>query len=315
MVQLERAKNNPILIPNRTNWWESKAVFNCSVLYDGITVHMLYRAIGEYHDYVSRIGYACSNDGIVFHRRNQVAICPEKDFEKFGMEDPRLSKLGNQIIVSYVVLSDYVRNKPTAATALAITRNFCQYERLGIVTPHESDNKDVVFFSIGDGSNGTQEHMMMLHRPSKWIGTAYGTQSPGIWLSEGDLLSSFNKHSLLLRPQEKWEQVKIGAGPAPIKTRKGWLVLYHGVSLDGVYSTGAFLMDLKNPYTVLGRTRKPILVPEAEYEKKGDVSNVVFPCGACVIGEDLYVYYGGADKVCCLATIELDSLLEYVLSN
>ena len=314
MVQLERAKNNPILIPNKTNWWESKAVFNCSVLYDGDTVHMLYRAIGEYHDYISRIGYACSNDGIVFYRRKQVAIFPEKAFEIFGIEDPRISRLGDQIIVSYVVLSDYVRNRPTASTALATTRDFFQYNKLGIVTPHGSDNKDVVLFSTSNGSTGAQ-HQMMIHRPGRWIGTSYGIESPGIWLSEGEFVTSFNKHSLLLRPQEKWEQWKIGAGPAPIKTKKGWLVLYHGVSLDRVYSTGAFVLDLNNPYKVLGRTRQPILAPEMEYEKKGDVNNVVFPCGACIIDEHLYVYYGTADKVCCLATIELDSLLEYILSN
>jgi predicted GH43/DUF377 family glycosyl hydrolase len=70
------------------------------------------------------LAMASSNDGIVFHRRKEVAICPEKDFEKFGMEDPRFSKLRDQIIVSYVVLSDYVRNRPTAATALATTRDF-----------------------------------------------------------------------------------------------------------------------------------------------------------------------------------------------
>jgi predicted GH43/DUF377 family glycosyl hydrolase len=172
----------------------------------------------------------------------------------------------------------------------------------------------MVLFSTSNGSDGDQKYMM-LHRPGKWIGKSYGTEGPSIWLSEEDILTSFNKHSLLLRPQEKWEQVKIGPGPAPNKTRKGWLVLYHGVILDGVYSTGAILLDLNNPYNVLGRTRHPILAPEKEYEKKGDVNNVVFPCGACVIDEPLYVYYGAADKVCCLATIELDSLLEFILSN
>lgn len=141
MVQLERAKNNPILFPDNTNWWESKAVFNCTVLYDGNLAHMLYRAVGEYYDYVSRIGYAYSNDGIVFHRRKRVAIGPEKDFEKFGMEDPRFSKLGDQVLVSYVVLSDYVRNRPIASTSLATTENFIHYEKLGIVTPKESDNR------------------------------------------------------------------------------------------------------------------------------------------------------------------------------
>src|SRR6266540_6789501 len=89
-LQLTRVKSNPILIPDESNWWESKAVFNCSVLNDGNTIHMLYRAVGEYEDYVSRIGYASSNDGLSFTRRKEVAICPEVDYERYGIEDPRL---------------------------------------------------------------------------------------------------------------------------------------------------------------------------------------------------------------------------------
>lgn len=313
MIQLERAKNNPILIPDKTNWWESKAVFNCSVLYDGKTIHMLYRAIGEYEDYVSRIGYASSNDGTKFHRRKDVAISPEEDFEKFGIEDPRLTCLGDRVFVTYIVLSDYVRNRPSASTALAVTKDFFQYRKLGIITPPESDNKDVALFSTINGTNGSQKYMM-LHRPSKWTGSRYGTDKPSIWLAEGESVTKANRHTLLLKPLEKWEQLKIGVGPAPIKTKKGWLVIYHGVSTQKVYSTGAFLLELKDPYTVLGRTRQPILKPEKDYEKRGDVDNVVFPGGACVIGKKLYVYYGGADKVCCLATIDLDSLLEFILS-
>jgi predicted GH43/DUF377 family glycosyl hydrolase len=104
MLQLERAKANPILIPNKSNWWESNAVFNCSVLYDGKSIHMLYRAIGEYKDYVSRIGYAESGDGLSFARRNEAAISPEADYERYGIEDPRLTIIGDRIYVTYVVL-------------------------------------------------------------------------------------------------------------------------------------------------------------------------------------------------------------------
>ncbi len=146
MIEFERAKNNPILIPDKTNWWESKAVFNCSVLYDGKTVHMLYRAIGEYEDYVSRIGYASSNDGTIFHRRKHVAISPDQDFEKFGIEDPRLTCLGNRVFVTYVVLSDYVRNRPSASTALAVTKDFMHYRKLGIITPPELTIKMLPYF-------------------------------------------------------------------------------------------------------------------------------------------------------------------------
>jgi predicted GH43/DUF377 family glycosyl hydrolase len=85
--------------------------------------------------------------------------------------------------------------------------------------------------------------------------------------------------------------------------------------MERVYSAGAILLDLKDPHKILGRTKEPILTPKENYEKKGDVNNVVFPTGACILDGKLFVYYGGADKVCCLATIDLDGLLEYLLST
>ena len=109
--------------------------------------------------------------------------------------------------------------------------------------------------------------------------------------------------------------MKIGAGVPPIKTEKGWLVIYHGVNENHVYSAGAMLLDIKEPTKILGRTRTPILSPEEQYELKGDVNNVVFPTGACILDNTLFVYYGAADKVCCLATIELKEILDYLLSD
>jgi predicted GH43/DUF377 family glycosyl hydrolase len=93
------------------------------------------------------------------------------------------------------------------------------------------------------------------------------------------------------------------------------LIIYHGVSADKVYSAGAALLDLKDPTKILGRSKSPILEPKEPYEKYGDVDNVVFPTGACVIDGLLFVYYGGADKVCCLATAELEAILDHVLQS
>jgi predicted GH43/DUF377 family glycosyl hydrolase len=313
MLQLERAKANPILIPNKSNWWESNAVFNCSVLYDGKSIHMLYRAIGEYKDYVSRIGYAESGDGLSFARRNEAAISPEADYERYGIEDPRLTIIGDRIYVTYVVLSNFVKCGPSASTALAMTLDFFSFKRLGIITTPGSDNKDAVLFPKLNGG-GKSKKYLMLHRPSMWVGPQYGTDKPGIWIGEGDSMTNFMKHSLLAKPQQSWEALKVGVGMSPIKTKKGWLVIYHGVSLEKVYSAGALLLDLKDPSKIVGRTKEPILKPETSYEKNGDVPNVVFPTGACILDHNLFVYYGGADKVCCVATIDLDLLVEYLLS-
>jgi predicted GH43/DUF377 family glycosyl hydrolase len=100
-----------------------------------------------------------------------------------------------------------------------------------------------------------------------------------------------------------------------VKTKDGWLLIYHGKDTQAVYRAGAALLDLKDPTKVLGRTKRPILEPLEPYEKNGDVSNVVFPTGVCTMDGTLFVYYGAADKVCCLATIDLETLLDYILDE
>jgi predicted GH43/DUF377 family glycosyl hydrolase len=329
-VLLQRYEKNPILIPNEANWWESKAVFNCAILHYENKFHMLYRAIGEYERYISRIGYASSPDGYSFARSNHIALEPTQDYEKYGIEDPRMVEIDNQVYITYVILSAYVTDGAIveASTALATTTDFLKYTRLRVITSKGSNNKDVVLFpekmsqqqssvlSLSSSSNNADGagKYFFLHRPSSWIGSTYGVDKPSIWLGEGNALTNFEKHTLLLKPEEDWEELKVGAGPPPIKTRAGWLVIYHGVSREKVYSAGAALLDLHDPSKIIGRTKTPILEPKEPYEKLGDVNNVVFPTGACVVDNDkLFVYYGAADKVCCLATADLNYLLDHIL--
>ena len=316
---LERYKKNPILVPNNVNWWESKAVFNCGVLFNGDKIHMLYRAIGEYEKYISRIGYASSTDGYDFDRSKVMALAPNEEYEKYGIEDPRIVEIDQQIYVSYVVLSNYVSQQPIASTALATTTDFDSYKRLGIITSKGSDNKDVVLFpeklmsrQLSNRQDNSIFTYLFLHRPSTWIGSRYGVDRPSIWLGEGNSLTKFEKHTLLIKPEQRWEMLKIGAGPPPIKTRHGWVLIYHGVDNDHVYRAGAALLDISDPSKVLGRTIRPILEPKEPYEKNGDVNNVIFPTGAGVKDEKLFVYYGAADKVCCIATADLESLVEHI---
>lgn len=329
-VLLQRYEKNPILIPNEANWWESKAVFNCAILHYENKFHMLYRAIGEYERYISRIGYASSTDGYSFARSNNIALEPTKDYEMYGIEDPRMVEIDNQVYITYVILSAYVTDGAIveASTALATTTDFLKYTRLRVITSKGSNNKDVVLFpekmsqqqssvlsssSSSNNADGASKYFF-LHRPSSWIGSTYGVDKPSIWLGEGNALTNFEKHTLLLKPEEDWEELKVGAGPPPIKTRAGWLIIYHGVSREKVYSAGAALLDLHDPSKIIGRTKTPILEPKEPYEKLGDVNNVVFPTGACVVDNDkLFVYYGAADKVCCLATADLNYLLDRIL--
>jgi predicted GH43/DUF377 family glycosyl hydrolase len=289
---------------------------------------MLYRAIGEYDKYISTIGYASSSDGYSFSRRTlseEPILVPKEDYEKYGIEDPRLVEIDKQIYLSYVVPSTYAYQNPMASTALATTIDFENFTRLGIITTKGSDNKDVVLFpekiitydetTSEDKSNEQAIKYLFLHRPSSWVGAKYGVDRPSIWLGEGHSLRSFEKHTLLIKPVQQWEALKVGAGPPPIKTKYGWLLIYHGVDRNRVYRAGAILLDLADPAKLIGRTKEPILEPKEPYEKKGDVDNVVFPTGALVMDSKLFVYYGAGDKVCCLATGDLDYVLDFIVGE
>ena len=301
---LKRSKHNPILKPNTTNFWECKAVFNCAVTNHDGKIHMLYRAIGEYEHYISRLGYAVSEDGINFTRYDEPVLNPTVRYELGGCEDPRICKIENKLYVTYVVLSFPQKEKGIARTALASTEDFLDYNKLGIVTPHDVDDKDVVIFP--EKINGKY---VMMHRPS-WVGEKYGTSNPSIWLAYSDNLHEWLDDKILIQPEQKWEQRKVGGGCPPIKTKDGWMVFYHGVDADFRYMAGVILLDLQDPSIVLARSKRPVLEPRESYEVVGDVPNVVFPTGTAMLDNKLYVYYGAADKVIGLATADVDDILD-----
>lgn len=328
-MELKRYKQNPILKPLKNNKWESGAVFNCGAAYKDNRIHLLYRAIGEYKDYISRLGYAVSRDGINFERKNKPIFESVKRYERWACEDPRITEIEDKFYITYVALSKPAhKGGGPPRTALASTTDFINFKRYGIITPKGADDKDTVLFP--EKINGKY---VMLHRPHNWTKKEvykekenlylrleekiikwpieekpdYFPEKPSIWIAFSKNLKEWFGHKAIMEPQESWESVKVGAGPPPIKTDKGWLLIYHGVGKK--YSAGAALLDLKNPSKVIARTKSPILEPKEDYEIFGDVPNVVFPEGAVVIDGELYVYYGAADKVCCLATCKLSELI------
>jgi predicted GH43/DUF377 family glycosyl hydrolase len=137
----------------------------------------------------------------------------------------------------------------------------------------------------------------MLHRPE-----------PDIYLAFSDDLHHWTDHVCIMKPKFDWETTKIGGGAQPIKTEKGWLIIYHGVDEKLSYRLGVALLDLNDPTRVIARQPKWILQPEADWEIVGDVNNVVFTCGAVLLGRELWVYYGAADTVIGLAKGNLDDL-------
>jgi len=304
-MKLKRYTDNPILKPNKFHKWESKAVFNPGVVFHEGKIHMLYRAIGDYEYYVSRLGYAYSKDGIKFKRFKRPVFTQERKYERYGFEDPRITKIKNKIYVTYVVLSKYA-NKPNPFPQIAIasTDDFRHFNRLGRITPKDAEDKDLVLFP-----EKINNKYMVLHRPYKWVGVKYNVKIPSIWIADSKYLKRLWSPKQLFKPKEDWEKVKVGSGCPPIKTNKGWLVIYHGVDKKMVYRVGAFLLDLKNPKKIIGKLREPILEPKKRYEREGFKKKVVFPTGAIIKEENLLVYYGCADKRISLAYCNLEELL------
>lgn len=347
-MKLKRHKQNPLLEPIQGSKWESGAVFNCGTVYKNGQIHMLYRAIGEYDNYISRLGYAVSKDGVNFKRNNKPIFEPIEIYEKWACEDPRITEIDGRFLITYTAFSEPPLKLITPRTALVSTTDFITFERHGIITPDLADEKDVVLFPEKiDGK------YVMLHRPHNWTKNdvdeqegklyqkektterplkekpGYFPEKPSIWIAYSDNLEDWYGHKVVMEPEEDWESVKIGAGPPPIKTDKGWLLIYHGVSellnstfkkydgeiYDKVYKAGAALLDLKDPSKLIARSKTPILEPKEDYEIYGDVPNVVFPEGMIVVNNELYVYYGAADKRICLATCKLDDIVNYLWDN
>ncbi len=327
-IELKRY-DEPILIPNKENWWESKAVFNPGTIYEDGKFFLLYRAVGEYENYISRFGLAVSEDGFNFKRVSNTPIFEGcKWYDRGGCEDARIVKIEGLFYITYASLPRspaevgpikeilqklkedvyYPRLHVPSYTALLTSYDLREFERHGVITPLGIDDRDGILFPEKiDGE------YVLLHRPTEWIGEIYGTSKPSIWIRFSKDLLKWYGERLLLKPEFPWEKRKIGGGPPPIKTNEGWLMFYHGVDEYYVYRVGAALLDLKDPTRVIARLPYPILEPKKEYEKYGDIPNVVFPTGNIVIDDDVFIYYGAADKVCCVATVNLDELLGELL--
>jgi predicted GH43/DUF377 family glycosyl hydrolase len=294
---MRRYQDNPILQPIATNPWESKEVFNAAAIKVGKRVHLLYRAMGN--DGISRIGYAASSDGYNIDERSPIpAFEPNNKAENYGCEDPRLTLFDNQIVMAYTALTEIDHEQLYQISLASISvDDFLrqQWKWNGRLLPfRDIRNKDAVIFPQKIGGK-----YVMFHRLEREICVAYS-----------DDLKRWYDIRALLRPRTKsWDCWKIGAAGPPIELNEGWLLIYHGVSFEKVYSLGALLLDRDNPETILYRSETPILTPVTDYELFGKVPNVVFSCGNVLINDEVLVYYGGADSVVCVATYELNELL------
>lgn len=308
-LRFERATENPILSPVSEHAWENTAVFNPATLYEDEKIHIIYRAMGN--DNTSRFGYATSRDGIHIDERFPEPIYgPRESFEQkqkpgnSGCEDARFTKLGDTYYVCYTAFDGI--NPPRVALTSIPVKAFleCRFENFSkpvLISAPGIDDKDAALFpEIIDGQ------YVFVHRVQPSIHLSYIKS-----LSDFDGEHFFVRHPIISPRINMWDDLKIGLSSTPIKTKKGWLLLYHGVSSrDHAYRVGAALLDLKCPEKVIGRTRSPLLEPEMPYEKEGIIPNVVFPCGSVVMGKKLLIHYGAGDRVIGMASLDLSELLK-----
>src|ERR1700683_163177 len=309
---IRRFAGNPILrpedFPNNVS-----AVFNpAAAVVDGETL-LLTRV--ERRNGMSSLAVATSANGITDWKVDpERGLLPEFDSyeEEFGVEDPRITQVGDEY---YVVYTGFSADGPLVC--IARTRDFSTGERLGVAM--RPDDKDAALFPVKFGDQSGQQsgeqsgkRWAMLHRP----GTGRASH---IWLSFSPDLKHCGDPRVVLSARKNgwWDKHKGGLGPPPLLTRDGWLMCYHGVrstAAGSIYRAGIALLDKDDPARVLARGDEWLLSPREPYERQGDVGHVVFPCGWILRddGDTSHFYYGAADTVIAGAEASLSQLLAYL---
>jgi len=342
---MTEVKKEGILLKKTDLEFENEGVLNPAIIREGDSVHMFYRAVRKGNH--SSIGY-CRLDGLltIVERWDKPFMVPEFDYESQGVEDPRIVKIDDLYYMTYTAYDG-----TSARGALATSKDLRHFTKQGIIVPpityaefvflaetagkvneryyrnhkfyyQESDpekkimlwDKNVVFFPRR--INGK---LVFLHRIR-----------PGIQIvsvnSLKDLTKEFWKNYFLtleqhivLDPVFAHESNYVGSGCPPIETEHGWLLIYHGAEETDrgiVYSAcAAALLDLNNPARVIARLPYALFSPEYEWERRGEVNNVVFPTGTAQFGDTLYIYYGAADERIACASLSFSSLMEELLNN
>ena len=301
--QLQRHPTNPVLLPDLSSDWECKNVFNPTVIHHNGLFHMHYRAQGQ--DWISRIGYAVSSDGIQWNRLRKPVLAPIDEFSSRGVEDPRVVEIDGTFYMTYTAYGRTYSGSGTPTHAgggilpmIARSSNLITWEPIAPIVRGE-DNKDHVLFPRR--INGK---FVALHR--RW---------PHVWIAHSPDLIDWPEAEMAKlygpRPENWWDRKSVGSNGVPIETAHGWLSLNHAYGDDHIYRIGAVLLDLDDPTHIIHRPKEPIFWPQELWEIKGDVPNVVFNNANVVVGDQVYLYYGGADHVIGLATCRLDELIDY----
>jgi beta-1,4-mannooligosaccharide/beta-1,4-mannosyl-N-acetylglucosamine phosphorylase len=275
-----------------------------AILVDGETV-LVMRVVDQVGS--SHLTVARSANGVDGWRIDPTPLLAPSDerlpFETYGCEDPRVVWLADrqEFALTYTGFSPL-----GAGVCLATTKDFKSVERYGLVLA--PNNKDAALFPRQ--INGLY---WMLHRPS--LG-----QIEHVWITDSADLIHWGRPKVIIseRGGPWWDGEKVGAGPPPIETKDGWLVIYHGIkgtSHGPIYRVGLALLDIDDPSKVLKRLERWVFGPSAPYESQGFIPGVVFPTGAIVRGDEVWMYYGAADTRIALATAKLQTLLDALASE
>jgi predicted GH43/DUF377 family glycosyl hydrolase len=315
MFTVSRDPKNPLITPDPNTPWQAEATFNPSPIMLGENLYLLYRAATHPSLYegedveLSTIGIATSTDGQTFEDCRQL-ITPSKPWDRYGCEDPRVTKLGDTYYIFYTALGGFPFGPDNIKVAVATTKNLIDIEEKHLVTTFNA--KAMALFP--ERVNGKLRAILTVDSdlpPSK-IAIAEFDSPEDIWNPYywEAWYKDLEKHTLNLKRGDS-DHVEVGA--PPIWTSDGWLLIYSHIQRyftdDKVFGIEAALLDVNDPTIVLKRTIFPFMVPEEGYERYGRLPKIIFPSGALRHGDRLTVYYGGTDTSCCRATLSFDRLL------
>jgi predicted GH43/DUF377 family glycosyl hydrolase len=334
-------KKEGIILRKTALGFESEGVLNPAVILDNGKIHLFYRALAKNN--FSSIGHCILSDYRTIELRSESPVLiPEFEYEKHGVEDPRIVKIDHLFYLTYTSYDGI-----NALGTLAISEDLKSWKKLGIIVPkipykkfkllaesqgtiaekyrrfnklpapHPKDkdvflwDKNVIFFP-----RKIKGKFYFLHRirPDIQIACIENIEdlNPDFWK---DYFLHF-KDNILLSPKYDHELSYIGGGCPPVETEHGWLMIYHGVhdTVEGyVYSACAALLELDHPENEISRLPYPLFKPEEKWELKGEVDNVCFPTGTVVENDTLHIYYGAADKRIAVASLSIPELLKELL--
>lgn len=291
----KRVSERPLISPQGTGW-EAAGTFNPAVIRHENKVVLLYRA--QAADGVSRLGYADSTDGVHFTRKSQPVFAPEASYELGGgVEDPRLVKINRLYYMTYTAY-----NKTDAQLCLATSRDLIHWERKGILLPAYKGKWNTAWTKSGAILTEKIDGKYWMY----WLGTSRD-HNDEMGLSHSYDLVHWTEASetpvLPARPG-KFDSRVVEPGPPPFLTAEGIVLLYNGADDNLVYRTGIAVFAYQDPRKLLYRSEQPLFEPQLEWEKVGQVPNVVFVEGMLKEHDRFLFYYGGADKYVGLGEIQ-----------